>query len=81
MKYIVTLDVEVEDGNTEEDVRRAIEGVAEQAQSGWFGLTGDPKVTAQRKDGGEPLPMTECQVVVRSCTVRIKARRSASAMS
>ena len=47
MKYIVTLDVEVEDGNTEVDVRRAIESVAEQAQSGWFGLTGDPRVTVR----------------------------------
>ena len=47
MKYIVTLDVEVEDGNTEEDVRRAIEGVASQAESGWFGLTGDPKLTVR----------------------------------
>jgi hypothetical protein len=33
MKYIVTLDVEVEDENSEEDVRRALEGVASQAQS------------------------------------------------
>ena len=47
MKYIVTLDIEVEDGNIEEDVRRAIEGVASQAQSGWFGLTGDPNVTVR----------------------------------
>ena len=47
MKYIVTLDVEVEDENTEEDVRRAIEGVASQAESGWFGLTGDPKLTVR----------------------------------
>ena len=47
MKYIVTLDVEVEDGNTEEDVRRAIEGVASQVQSGWFGLTGDPNLTVR----------------------------------
>jgi hypothetical protein len=38
MKYIVMLDVEVEDENSEEEVRRAIEGVASQAQSGWFGL-------------------------------------------
>ena len=47
MKYIVTLDVEVEDGNSEEDVRRAIERVASQAESGWFGLTGDPEVTVR----------------------------------
>jgi hypothetical protein len=47
MKYVVTLDVEVEDGNSEEDVRRAIEGVASKAQSGWFGLTGDPVVTVR----------------------------------
>jgi hypothetical protein len=47
MKYIVMLDVEVEDENTEEEVRRAIEGVASQAQSGWFGLSGDPKVTVR----------------------------------
>ena len=46
MKYIVTLDVEVEDENTEEDVRHAIEGVASQ-ESGWFGLTGDPKLTVR----------------------------------
>jgi hypothetical protein len=47
MKYIVTLDVEVEDRNTEDDVRRAIESVASQAESGWFGLTGDPQVTVR----------------------------------
>jgi hypothetical protein len=47
MKYVVTLDVEVEDGNTEEDVRSAIEGVANQAQSGWFGLTDDPKLSVR----------------------------------
>ena len=38
MKYIVTLDIEVEDGNIEEDVRRAIEGVASQAQHGEGGV-------------------------------------------
>jgi hypothetical protein len=47
MKYIVTLEVEVDEENSEEDVRRAVEGVAGQAQSGWFGLTGDPKVTVR----------------------------------
>ena len=47
MKYFITLDVEVEDEKSEGDVRHAIESVAGQAQSGWLGLTGDPKVTVR----------------------------------
>ena len=47
MKYFITLDVEVEDEKSEGDVRRAFEGVVAQAQSGWLGLAGNPKVTVR----------------------------------
>jgi hypothetical protein len=62
MKYFITLDVEVEDEKSEGEVRHAIEGVAGQAQSGWLGLTGDPKVTVRTVKMAERSPLSDLAI-------------------
>jgi hypothetical protein len=43
-------------------VGRAFEGVAAQAQSGWLGLTGDPKVTVRTVKMAERPPLSDLAI-------------------